>query len=140
MTVSLKIPRYVLKHGLHAIGPTIQDVDNGEPMSVIYGFSDKPEYDHFRSQDSRLLKPYPLVARFLMDELRNGFGAKRLIVMDALSPTQETVFATGMSEILDAFNEKRDQVNSSHELIFDITSEIYRHKRVLDEETLSTLR
>jgi hypothetical protein len=140
MTHSLKIPRYVLKHGLDAIGPANQDIDSVEPASVIYGFSDKPEYDHFRSQDSRLLKPYPLVARFLMDELRNGTEAKQLIVLDAYGPTQETLYATGMRETLDAFNNKLDHVEVSHELVLDSSAEVYRLKRIPDNEHVSTLR
>ncbi|MCU0719553.1 MAG: hypothetical protein MUC83_07605 [Pirellula sp.] len=139
MTVS-KIPRYVLKHGLDAIGPTNQDIDNGEPASVIYGFSDKPEYDHFRSQDSRLLKPYPLVARFLIDELRNGTVAKQLVVLDASSPNQETVFATGMRELLEALNDKLDHVDVSHELTLDISREVYLLKRIHDNEQASMIR
>ena len=139
MTVSLKIPRYVLKHGLDAIGPTNQDIDSGEAAFVIYGFSDKPEYDLFRSQDSRLLKPYPLVARFLMDELRNRTVAKQLVVLDALSPNQGTVLAAGMREILEAFNDKTDQVDVSHELVLDSSSEVYRLKRIHDNEQASAL-
>jgi hypothetical protein len=138
MSVFTKIPRYVLKHGLDAIGPINRDVDNDEAASVIYGFSDKPEYDLFRSQDSRLLKPYPLVARFLVDELRNGTVAKQLIVLNAVSPNQDIVIAAGMRAVLDAFNEKLDQVEATHELILDKPTEIYRLKRIHDNQYFST--
>ena len=140
MNVSLKIPRFVLKHGLDAIGPANQDLDNGEAAFVIYGFSDKPEYDLFRSQDTRLLKPYPLVARFLIDELRNGTIAKQLVVLDAMCSKQEVVFATGMRELLDAFNDKLDKMDASHELILDGSTEVYQLKRIHDNEHSSAFR
>ncbi|MCU0710735.1 MAG: hypothetical protein MUC43_01655 [Pirellula sp.] len=139
MTALMKLPRYVLRHDLAAIGPANQDPDNSQPACVIYGFSDKPDYDLFRSQDTRLLKPYPLVARFLIDELRNGSTAKQLIVLNASSPSQESVYAVGMKEVLDAFNDKLDHVEASHELKINQSNQMYQLKRIENNQPASAL-
>ncbi len=66
MPETLATPRFVLKHELQSIGPSLCGIESAQYSYVLYGFSDKPNYDLFRSEDSRLLKPYPLVKRFMM--------------------------------------------------------------------------
>jgi hypothetical protein len=58
--------------------------------SVIFGFTDKPQYDAFLQGDTKHLTPYPLVKRFLMDQLdqvEHRTGSK-LLVLDALDAPQ----------------------------------------------------
>ncbi len=62
-----KTPRYVLRDGSHPTGPSIVQTSPDAQATVIFGFSEKPEYDVFLKASTVALTPYPLVKRFLAE-------------------------------------------------------------------------
>jgi hypothetical protein len=72
---SLNTPHYVLKQGNQPTRPKLVAIDPSDPTTqatVLFGFSDKPQYDTFHASCLPLeLTPYPLVKRYLIDQLES---------------------------------------------------------------------
>lgn len=130
MPETLATPRFVLKHELQSIGPSLCGIESAQYSYVLYGFSDKPNYDLFRSEDSRLLKPYPLVKRFMMDELHIGECPSPLIALNAEGPNQETIYASSMRNVLEAFQQNQETVTITHVLKLDPNTKQYDAQRI----------
>lgn len=121
-----KTPRYVLKDGSH---PTCQSVLNSSSdlqTTVIFGFSDKPEYDTFLKASSLALTPYPMVKGFLQNQIALDIDSSKLIVLDAASPRQLVFHAATMQSVLESFQLDSDCVAITHQLILDESSQGYR--------------
>ncbi len=121
-----KTPHYVLKEGAIPICPSVVQTSSGIPTVVIYGFSDKPEYDVFLSTRTLALTPYPLVKRFLMDKIEIDGSFVKLIVLDAASSTERCLYAATFQTVLESFQLGSESVAVSHRLVLEASSSCYR--------------
>jgi hypothetical protein len=124
-------PRYVLRDGSHPSGPSVMQTEGQAEANVIFGFSDKPQYDAFLQQSLIALTPYPLVKGFLQNQVdlaaaALGLMAFQLVVLDAGGPQQSILRAATMKAIREAFDHKQDSVEVTHELTFDAKTGLYR--------------
>ncbi len=130
-----KTPRYVLKDGSHPTCPSILQTPSDSQISVIFGFSDKPEYDLFLSTSSLALTPYPLVKTFLVNQSEHGVGSLKLIVLDAASAQQRILHAATFQSVLESFQLfGSDFVAISHQLVREGSSSTY-HVHAYDVAT-----
>ena len=102
-------PRYVLRDGNHPSGPSVMQTEGQAEANVIFGFSDKPQYDAFLQKSLIALTPYPLVKGFLQNQVDLAsasldLDAIQLIVLDAGDPQQSILRAATMKAIRDAFD------------------------------------
>lgn len=125
-----KTPRYVLKDGSSPTCPAISQDSSGEYASVIFGFSDKPEYDAFQSKSTLALTPYPLVKGFLQNQLELNVASLKLIVLDPVSAGEPALYAATFESVLKAFQSDSDIVPLSHRLVLEDSSPDYRIETV----------
>lgn len=124
--VFAKVPRYVLKDSSHPTCPSAYGSSPDHPVVVIFGFSDKPEYDVFLEASSLELTPYPLVKGYLQNQIGLEMSATKLVAVDAASPHQLVFHAATMEAVLESFQLGLDQVAITHQLILDEFSKHYR--------------
>jgi hypothetical protein len=132
VTTTSKTPRYVLREGNHPTALTAVSCASHPAFTVIFGFSDKPQYDSFLSASRLALTPYPLVRRFLIDQLECDEKNLKLVVLDALAPTQPVLSAATFQSVLSSLQKNIDSVPVTHQLLFDATAEEYRI-RILED-------
>ena len=77
-----KTPCYVLKEGSHPTGTPTSQASRDDHAIVVFGCSDKPEYDVFLSTSPLALTPYPLVKGFLKNQT---VAFSHRLVLDASS-------------------------------------------------------
>lgn len=121
-----KTPRYVLRDDSHPTGPSILQASSGDRTTVIFGFSDKPEYDVFLKASPLALTPYPLVKGFLENQIALEIDSLKLIVLDATSSQQRILQAATFQSALESFQLDSDRLVVSHQLVLDDTSAAYR--------------
>jgi len=121
-----KTPHYVLKEGSQPTCPSLSQTPSQVHPTVIYGFSDKPEYDVFLSDSPLALTPYPLVKGFLKNQIELNIGSLKLIVLDAISSTQQCLYAATFQSVLESFQLGTESVAVSHRLVLDGSSPDYR--------------
>lgn len=124
MIGSAKIPRYVLRDGLGYASPRVLQASFEIGSTVLYGFSDKPEYDVFISSSNLLLTPYPLVRGYFERTLDNKL--LQLVALDAGTFQQTLLQATTFEAVLDSLRNQVDTVPVTHRLIIDKASNAYR--------------
>jgi hypothetical protein len=118
-------PRYLLKSGNQAIYPTINFEDPDTNCICVYGFSEKPIYDKFIWSTSQLLTPYPLVQRYLSNQLGQSASTHTsgnclmLVILDATDHFQPVLSATTMKSVLKALQDDSIHVPVEFELVFD---------------------
>ncbi len=127
-----KTPRYVLRDGSHPTGPSILQASSGDQTTVIFGFSDKPEYDVFLKASPLALTPYPLVKGFLENQIALEIDSLKLIVLDATSSQQRILHAATFQSVLESFQLDSDRLVVSHQLVLDDTSAAYRIQTFVD--------
>ncbi len=125
-------PRYVLRDGSHPTSPAVLQTPSDVQSAVIFGFSDKPEYDVFLLSSALALTPYPLVKGYLQNQLALNVGSLKLIVLDAASAQQPILDAATFQAVLEAFLQSKDTVAISHQLVLDAASSGYRIRTSLD--------
>ncbi len=121
-----KTPRYVLREGAYPTCPCVVHSSNDPRPAVIYGFSDKPEYDAFLSNSSLALTPYPLVKGFLKNKIELDAIHLKLVVLDAASSQQDCLYAATFQSVLDSLQVNSDCVAVSHRLVLADSSSAYR--------------
>ena len=121
-----KTPRYVLKDGSHPTSPLVSQASTDAHATVIFGFSDKPEYDAFLSTSKLELTPYPLVKRFLKFQCDLEDNSLKLVVLDAVSAEQACFYAATFESALESLEHNSASVRVSHRLIREETSSDYR--------------
>ncbi len=119
-------PHYVLLNGKTRIAPTVLQLSSGQDCSALYGFSDKAPYDLFRAASDLALTPFPLVKVYLRTLLDANESHLHLVIMDAASPSQQTVQAATMQSILDAQLAQAPNVIAEYSLTFDEQANGYR--------------
>ncbi|TWU46961.1 hypothetical protein Poly59_59350 [Rubripirellula reticaptiva] len=121
-----KTPRYVLREGSNPTCPCVSQASSDVPATVIFGFSDKPEYDEFLSSSELSLTPYPLVKGFLKNQIEQDIDSLKLVVLDAVSSTEPILFAATLQSVLESFQSSSENVAISHRLILDESTHEYR--------------
>lgn len=123
-------PRYVLKDGSRPFCPSVSQTSSDDKVTVVFGFSDKPQYDAFMSHCSVALTPYPLVKGYLKNQIDADSNADshglKLIVLDAVGPTTAVHYAATMQDVLESFDGKQDSVAVSYRLVLDEASESFQ--------------
>ena len=122
-------PLYVLMDGSRRSGPKIE-LSSKYDDSPIYGFSDKTHYDKFRSNDRLALTPYPLVRAFLRTAPDSTDAGLRIVVVDAIGPSESLLHAATAEAVLEALENRADHVTVTHHLIFDQDADAYRVEEV----------
>lgn len=127
---SLNTPHYVLKQGNQPTRPTLVAIDPSDPTTqatVLFGFSDKPQYDTFHASCLPLeLTPYPLVKRYLIDQLESEGQDLKLLALDATTPVDPLLNATTFQAALHALLNGLNSVPITHHLRFDDAISQYR--------------
>jgi hypothetical protein len=121
-----KTPHYVLKEGSHPTRPRVSQASAGNVANVIYGFSDKPQYDVYVAASELALTPYPLVKGFLNDRMKLDGDSLDLVVLDAVSSTQPCLIAVTFSSVLQSLLLHSESVVVTHRLILDEFTSEYR--------------
>ncbi len=119
------MPRFVLFRGKDRIRPAITEMSSGATCVAFYAFSDKKYYDAFSADSPTPLTPYPLVKRFLEEQIAESTDAVHLVVVDADSPTATQLNAVTMTSVLDAQEKQASEVLVSYQLTFDPKNETY---------------
>ena len=120
---SAKIPRYVLRDGLGYASPRVLQTSFKIGSTVLYGFSDKPEYDAFISSSELPLTPYPLVRGYLERSLDSNL--LQLVVLDADTSEQTLLQAAMYETVLDSIRNQVDTVPVTHRLMIDKVNTAY---------------
>lgn len=121
-----KTPQYVLKDGAYPTCPSVLQVSSEDHATVIFGFSDKPEYDVFLAASTLMLTPYPLVKGFLKNQIELNEDSMKLVVLDAISSGQPCLYAATFQAVLESFRLNSDAVGVSHRLVKEPTSSDYQ--------------
>lgn len=119
------MPRFVLFRGKDRIRPAITEMNSGTACVALYAFSDKKFYDAFSVGSSTPLTPYPLVKRFLEEQIAESVDAIHLVIVDAENPTAAQLNAVTMTSVLDAKEKQASEVQVSYRLTFDSRNETY---------------
>jgi hypothetical protein len=123
---SAKTPHYVLKEGSTPTRPRVSQARSDMHANVIYGFSDKPQYDVYVTASPLALTPYPLVKGFLNDQIKLAGDSLDLVVLDAASSTQRCLNAVTFSSVLESLALRSESVAVTHRLILDAFASEYR--------------
>ena len=133
-TESANTPFFVLKNGNQPVNPTINFDDPNANCVCVYGFSDKSIYEKFIKSSGQLLTPYPLLKRYLENQIAeiDSAGTKAvclgLVVLDATKTTQPLLSAATMAAVLHAQQEKAQKIFVEYELAFDPKTASYFFK------------
>ena len=128
-------PCYLLRSGNQPIYPTVNFDDPDTNCVCVYGFSDKLIYDKFIKNTKQLLTPYPLVKRYLANQIAEANSAETngvrlsLVILDATDPAQPVVSVATMAAVLLALQEKAMQIPVELELGFDLVTASYQIKK-----------
>ncbi len=132
---SAKIPQYILRDGSNFASPLVFQTSFEIGSTVLYGFSDKHEYDAFISSSELSLMPYPLVSGYL--ERRLDSNSLQLVVLDADSFHQTPLQAATFHAVLDSLRKKVHTVPVTHRLMIDIAGTSYRVEAISHVEEAS---
>ena len=119
-------PQYVLLDVNRRIGPKLKPSDSKTGHTAIYGFTDKSFYDAFRLNTTQPLIPYPLVKRYLTKMIEDAGDTLSLIVIDASGPSELTLHAAAIADVLEAHVKGDKKVSATHQLTFDAASSSYK--------------
>ena len=119
-------PHYVLMDHKERIGPKVGLLHDGGSCLAIYGFSDKQPYEAFCKNSSLALTPYPLVKFYLQNQVDEGEQRFKLVILDAIDPNADTLYAATMHDALEAHIHGRKTVPVSYQLDFDKAKSEYR--------------
>ena len=121
-----KTPHYVLKAGTLTHEPSVVQSESGSATYAIFGFSDKPQYDRFLIGATEGLTPYPLVKRFLQDQLAQEADTLRLVILDPVSFDALEWKAATFESVLESIQSRSEFVKPSHRLVRQESSMSYR--------------
>lgn len=104
-------PNFVLLYNSQRFGPPTSQLEDGTQCHTIYGFSSKQSYDRFITNCPLLLKPYPLVGRYMQEQVALPNLMMHLIAVDVRSPTAPFVNAVSMQSVLVAQASKTNVID-----------------------------
>ncbi|MEO1619253.1 MAG: hypothetical protein AAFV88_25625 [Planctomycetota bacterium] len=123
--LSANTPCDVLLDDNQRLGPKLMAHSSGVEYKAIYAFSSKKSYDLFCNNSDQPLIPYPLVKGYLKNQIADSVETVQLVVIDAEGPQQARMNAATMNSVLDAVEQKADQVGLSFHLTLDQETETY---------------
>jgi hypothetical protein len=123
-------PYYVLMSHNCRFGPSLLQSSIGAHCLPIYGFSSKETYEVFRANCPLMLTPYPLVKRFLQEQIDAASDTPRLVVLNATRPDESRVEATTMESVLTAQTIQAAKVTTTYHLVLDADANAYRIETV----------
>ena len=118
-------PYYVLMESNRRIGPKVVQLPAGMECAPIYGFSDKGTYDNFCMNGQLGLTPYPLVKRYLLNQVDAPGDGLKLVVVDAAGPCEPYLHAATMEAVLEAQEDRTTHVTAAYRLVFDQEADAY---------------
>lgn len=124
-------PCDVLLDGNQRLGPKLMAQHGGPEYKAIYGFSSKKSYDLFCAKSDQPFIPYPLVKGYLQNQIADSGDTVQLVVVDAAGPQEPQVNAATMNSILEAVEQKANQVTLSFRLTLDRESQAYCVEKAL---------
>lgn len=80
---------------------------------AIFGFSDKQQYDVFRTNSQLAYKPYPLVKGYLRGQIEKADDGAAFMVLDAIAPDGVSFQVCSMPETLLAFESNAAALEST---------------------------
>ncbi len=96
-------PRYVLLDGDKPVSTFVVGAVGDSAKRAIFGFSDKKQYDVFRTNSQLAYKPYPLVKGYLRGQIEKADSGAAFMVLDAIAPDGGSFQVCSMPETLVAF-------------------------------------
>lgn len=120
------LPRYVLLDKKQYFGPNALSGPDAARIRVIYGFSNKLQYDTFLRNVGSGLTPYPLVRGYLQKSMDTEPDWLHLVVLNASDCHQQVLCASTMQSLAQAMDSKSDHVCASHSLTLVGSSNSYR--------------
>ena len=133
--MNVPTPYYVLRNEGQPLSPAVTLSSGGGECKTIFGFSDKVPYDDFLLKSKPGLTPYPLVKRYLqnqIDEAQNDGGSLTLVALDAAGPAENVIYAATMAAILSAHENKTEQILATHLLRLDPKSGSFQIEEIPD--------
>ena len=118
-------PCDVLLDGNQRLGPKLMAHPGGLEYKAIYGFSSKKSYDLFCGNSDQSFIPYPLVKGYLKNQIADSVDTVQLVVIDAAGRQETQVNAATMNSVLEAVEQKANQVALSFRLTLDRESQAY---------------
>ena len=131
-------PCDVLLDGNQRLGPKLMAHPGGLEYKAIYGFSSKKSYDLFCANSDQPFIPYPLVKGYLKNQIADSGDTVQLVVIDAAGPLETHVNAATMNSVLEAVEQKANQVTLSFRLTLDRESQAYCVEKALAELELAS--
>lgn len=123
-------PRYVLLHDTHPLCPNLLPPRAGPDCAAIYGFSGKQPYELFLANSDLPLRPYPLVKRFLRNQIADSRNTLQLVIVDAVGPQETELYAATIETALEAQEKNANQVAISFHLTLDPDLQAYAVEKV----------
>ena len=135
-------PKYVLLDKVkQRFGPPVIESPAGWKCHSIYAFSDKAHFDLFCDECEIALTPYPLVQGYLRNQIENPRPSEanedsaqvntlNLVVLDPSGPSDVSLQAATMGEVLEAQANQMANVTVTNTLGLDPAAGVYR----LDDE------
>ena len=120
------------------LGPKLLAQPGGPQYEAIYGFSSKESYDLFCANSDQPFIPYPLVKGYLKNRIADSGDTVQLVVIDAPGPQETQVNAATMKSVLEAVEQKANQVTLSFRLTLDRESQAYCVEKALAELELAS--
>jgi len=124
--VSVGAPLYVLMDGNSRIGPRMAKTGLEISRMPIYGFSGPSAYEQFRAHSEQTLTPYPLVTVYLRMRMDEQGEDPKLVVIDAVGPRENTIYAVTVEAILAAHETGTTRMTADYALVFDPEDDTYR--------------
>ena len=125
-TVMAGTPHYVLMEGNRRIGPKVLPLPSGTECAPIYGFSNQRPYETFRRNSELALTPYPLVKVYLRSQDDESGDDLKLVIVDAAGPREPCLRAATIEAVLQAHENRTNQVTTAYRLMFDQEANAYR--------------
>lgn len=119
-------PHYLLLGDAGPIAPNVVRADFGEKCSTVYGFSSKTYYDRFCAAGDQTLRPYPLLPGHLANEVNRDISLFAMVVVDAGSSTEAELHAVSAKTLLNAFQNRLEEVPTEINLIQNAAATEYQ--------------
>jgi hypothetical protein len=122
----VKLPKYVLLHQGKKFGPQVLETTPRTNGIAIYGFSEKATFDAFCQLSKQALTPYPLVKRYLRDQIEAACEKEAVVVVDATSPEALELDGVSMTDLLAAIEHESPDVAVRFRFTKELQSDKYQ--------------
>ena len=112
--LNMATPHYVLRYKAEPFGPTISQPPADVKSKSIFGFSGRDSYNKFTSGCELALTRYPLIKAYLSNQMTAADKLLNLVIVDALGPVAEVIYAATMETVMKAHENRVKQILVSH--------------------------